>query len=340
MDIGGKINSCLIIAEIAQAHDGSIGLLHSYVDAVANTGVDIIKFQTHIAEAESSAFEPFRVDFSYEDSSRFDYWKRVSLDKSQWAELKQHSEEVGLEFMSSPFSCAAVDLLEELGVKRYKIGSGEVTNHLMLEKIANTGKNVILSSGLSDFNELDAAVAIFMKQDVELTILQCTTKYPTEADDIGLHEICELRQRYQIPVGLSDHSGKIWPSIAAAALGADVIEVHAVFDQRMFGPDSTSSLQMDELTMMTEGVRFIERAMSAAPYKKNDKDIQSLKAIFEKSLAVNVEKRKGDIIELADLEAKKPTGRGISASHFRDVVGKALKRDIKRWDFIGENDIK
>ncbi|MEL6945152.1 MAG: N-acetylneuraminate synthase family protein, partial [Bacteroidota bacterium] len=173
------MKSTFIIAEIAQAHDGSLGILHSYIDALAETGVDAIKFQTHIAEAESSIHEPFRVNFSYEDKTRYDYWARMGFTLEQWKEIKQHCEEVGLEFMSSPFSQAAVDWLEELGVKRYKIGSGEVTNFLMLEKIARTGKPIILSSGMSSFVELDEAVKFIQTFGNDLTILQCTTSYPT-----------------------------------------------------------------------------------------------------------------------------------------------------------------
>jgi len=132
-----------IIAEIAQAHDGSLGTAHAYIDALSKTGVHAIKFQTHIAEAESSIYEPFRVKFSKQDKTRFDYWKRMEFTLEQWKELKAHCNEVGLEFMSSPFSNAAVDVLEEVGVNRYKIGSGEVTNFLLLEKINRILKSLI-----------------------------------------------------------------------------------------------------------------------------------------------------------------------------------------------------
>ena len=328
-----------IIAEIGQAHDGSLGILHSYIDAVSKTGVDAIKFQTHIAEAESSQFEPFRVKFSYEDETRYGYWRRVSFNKSQWLEIKHHCDEVGLEFMSSPFSCAAVDLLEEIGMQRYKIGSGEVTDHLMLEKIAATGKQVILSSGMADFAELDEAVSLLQKRGCPVTLLQCVTKYPAMAEDIGLPLLETLRQRYEVPVGLSDHSGKVWPSVAAIALGAEVVEVHTIFDRKMFGPDSTSSLELNELASMVEGVRFIEKAMAATVTKNHDYRIQSLKSMFEKGLAINVDKRAGETIEIGDLESKKPANHGISASKFREVVGKRLTRDLKRWDFIGEDDV-
>ena len=140
----------MIIAEIAQAHDGSVGILHSYIEALATTGVDAVKFQTHIAEAESSEFETFRIPFSYVDKTRFDYWQRMELTCDQWIEVREHCHKAGMKFISSPFSCKAVDLLEEAGVDSYKIGSGEVNNHLLLEKIGLTGKPVILSSGMSN----------------------------------------------------------------------------------------------------------------------------------------------------------------------------------------------
>ena len=162
-----------IIVEIGQAHDGSLGILHSYIDALSKTGIDAIKFQTHIADAESSPQEPFRVNFSYEDKTRFDYWKRMEFTFEQWLEIKKHCDEVGLEFISSPFSIAAVDLLEKINVKKYKIGSGEVTNYLMLDKIAKTGKDIILSSGMSSFNELDDVFKFLSAYNKKISVLQC-----------------------------------------------------------------------------------------------------------------------------------------------------------------------
>ena len=148
----------MIIAKIGQTHDGSLGILHSYIDALAPIGIDAIKFQTHIAEAESSPYEQFRIAFSYVDKTRYDYWKRMELTLEKWIEVKAHCDSVGLQFISSPFSCAAVDLLEKVGIHQYKVGSGEINNHLLLQKIAETGKPVILSSGMSNLQELDCAI--------------------------------------------------------------------------------------------------------------------------------------------------------------------------------------
>ena len=334
------MHKTFLIAEIGQAHEGSLGILHSYIDAVATTGVDAIKFQTHIAEAESSIHEPFRVKFSYEDDTRFDYWHRMGFTKEQWVGIKKHCDEVGLEFMSSPFSQAAVDLLEEIGIKRYKIGSGEVTNFLMLEKIAKTGKPIIISSGMSSFEELDRSVEFIQSFGNDLSIVQCTTAYPTPHDRLGLNVIAELKQRYpSVKIGLSEHTGEIYAGIAATALGAELLEFHAVFDKRMFGPDATSSLEIDQITEMVKGVRAIEDSLNN-PIDKNDlTNYQGLKKIFEKTLAVNKDLPKGHQIQFDDLEAKKPANLGISATNFKTVIGKELSRDLKKWDFLTEEDL-
>ena len=331
--------STYIIAEVGQAHDGSLGILHSYIDAVSQTGADAIKFQTHIAEAESSKFEPFRVNFSYEDSTRYDYWKRMSFTIEQWKEVKAHCEDVNLEFISSPFSVAAVELLEELGVEKYKIGSGEVSNHLMLDLIGSTGKEVILSSGMSSYDELDKAVNILTKHGCVTSVLQCTTKYPTFPKDIGLNVLRELANRYDIPVGLSDHSGTIYPSIAAVALGASIIEAHVVFDKRMFGPDSASSLTIDEFKNMVSGVRAVNEMLDNPVDKNNNHEFASTKNIFEKSLAINKPIKKGHVISFSDLEAKKPSGFGIPAEHYKKVLGKSINRDLSQWEFLSEGDM-
>ena len=328
-----------IIAEIGQAHDGSLGILHSYIDSLANTGIDAIKFQTHIADAESSSKEPFRVNFSYVDKRRFDYWKRMEFSLSQWKDIKVHCEEKGLEFMSSPFSMAAVDLLEEVDVKKYKIGSGEVTNFLMLEKIAKTEKDIILSSGMSSFEELDNVFDFLKPFNNKLSILQCTTEFPSSSESLGLNVISELKERYKIPVGLSDHSGKIYASLAAASLGAEILEFHAVFDRRIFGPDSKSSLEIDEIKQLVEGVNYISSALTSPIDKTSNSKFVDLKRIFEKSLAVNKKKIRGEVIKFEDLEAKKPSGQGIAATNYKDVLGKKLLVDLDQWDFINEKDL-
>ena len=327
-----------LIAEIGQAHEGSLGILHSYIDAVASTGVHAIKFQMHIAEAESSSYELFRVKFSYEDKTRYDYWKRMEFTLQQWKELKSHCDEVGLDFICSPFSNLAVDWLEEIGVQYYKIGSGEVNNLLLLEKISKTKKPVIISSGMSSFSELDKTVSFLKERKVDFSILQCTTSYPTQPEEFGFNVINELKERYQVNVGFSDHSAKIATNIAAVAFGAEILEFHVVFDRNMFGPDAKSSLTISEVSKMVTDVNEIHKAL-LSPINKNDNSLfLALKSIFEKSLAINKSLPKGHCLTFDDLEAKKPKGYGIDAQRFQEVIGKALNKEMKQWDFLNEDD--
>lgn len=329
-----------IIAEIGQAHDGSLGILHSYIDAVAQTGVDAIKFQTHIAAAESSLHEPFRVKFSYVDKTRYDYWQRMSFGEDEWRGIKAHCDQVGLEFMSSPFSNEAVDLLERIGITRYKVGSGEVSNSLLLERLSQTGKPVILSSGMSSFDELDAAVAFLQGRGTQVAVMQCTTSYPTPAERLGLNVIGELQHRYGLSTGLSDHSGTPFPGIAATALGAELVEVHVVFDKRMFGPDSRSSLTVDQLSQMVKGIRMIDTSLNYPIDKDDLAPYKELKEIFEKSLAVNKHLPAGYQLGFEDLEAKKPAGYGIAARNWQQVIGQRLKHPLPQWAFLNAEDLE
>ena len=328
-----------IIAEIAQAHDGSLGIAHSYIDALAGAGVHAVKFQTHIANAESSIHEPFRVKFSYEDATRFDYWKRMEFTAEQWAGIKSHCEEKGLEFISSPFSCAAVDLLEKLGVKKYKIGSGEVSNLLMLEKIALTGKEIILSSGMSSLSELDSTINFLKPFGNTVSVLQCTTAYPTVAGQWGLDLIPVLKERYHLPTGFSDHSGDIYASLAATAMGAEIIEFHSVFDKNMFGPDAKASLTIDQIKNVVKGINEITTDLQKKTNKESSDAFADLKKIFQKSLAVNKNLEAGHIISFDDLETKKPAGYGIDAKDFKNIIGKILKQKKSAQDFLNYNDL-
>jgi N,N'-diacetyllegionaminate synthase len=327
-----------IIAEIGQAHDGSLGIAHSYIDALAETGVDAIKFQTHIAEAESSEYEEFRVNFSFQDVTRFDYWKRMEFSLEQWIGLKRHCDDVGVEFISSPFSCAAVDLLEKIGVNKFKIGSGEVNNKLIIDKICQTEKEIYISSGMSSYNEIDQAIKWISYYGNKYSLFQCTTNYPTIPSEWGLNIISEMQDRYAVPIGFSDHSGDIFASLSAVTLGADLLEFHVVFDKKMFGPDAKASLTIDETKQLVTGVRNIEKALENKVDKNENSHFCDIKIIFGKSLCVNKNLKKGDIIKFDDLEAKKPANKGISASMYDQVLGKTTKRNLEKWEFLNLND--
>jgi N-acetylneuraminate synthase len=263
----------------------------------------------------------------------------MEFEPYQWSGLKKHCEECGLEFMASVFSNAAVDLLEKLGVKRYKIGSGEVSNLLLLDKIAYTGKPVILSSGMSSYEELDRAVELLKKHNCYYSILQCTTAYPTKPEQWGLNVISELKERYGVHVGFSDHSGDLYACLAASVLGAEIIEFHVTFDKKMFGPDSPASLTINQAKVLVDGVRQISTALNNSVIKDETTQFSDLKEMFEKSLAVNRDLKAGSEITTEVLEAKKPRGYGIQASEFKTVVGRKMKTDLKAWSFLKPEDL-
>jgi N,N'-diacetyllegionaminate synthase len=327
-----------VVAEVAQGHEGSLGLAHAHVDAAADAGADAVKFQTHIAEAESTRDEQFRVRFSGQDATRFDYWRRMEFTEDEWAGLARHAQDRGIEFFSSPFSLEAVDLLERIGVPAWKVGSGEVSNTALLDRMATTGLPVILSTGLSHYGELDAAVELLRGRS-PVAILQCTSAYPVAPEQIGLNVIGELLDRYDCPVGLSDHSGTIYPSIAAVALGASVLEVHLTLSRRMFGPDVTSSVTPDELTQLVAGVRMVAAAL-ASPVDKDEaaRSSTELRELFGRSVAPSRALAAGTVLAARDLALKKP-GTGIPADRLPALVGRTLRRAVGPDELLREEDL-
>jgi N-acetylneuraminate synthase len=339
-DILDIINDrCLIVGEVAQAHDGSLGTAHAYIDALANAGADAVKFQTHIAAAESTPGEPWRVKFSPQDASRYDYWKRMEFAEEQWRGLAEQARDCGLLFLSSPFSLEAVDLLERVGVPAWKVGAGETTNLPMLERMARTGKPVILSSGMSTWAELDAAVECVRKHDAPVAVLQCTTSYPCPPEKLGLNVIAELRERYSCPIGLSDHSGTIYAGLAAVTLGANILEVHVTFSHECFGPDVIASVTTGELRQLVEGIRFIEKA-KANPVDKEAlaAELGALRQTFTKSIVARVDLQPGATLREEDLAIKKP-GTGIPAARLREVIGRRLLAAVKADQLLRESDL-
>jgi N,N'-diacetyllegionaminate synthase len=328
-----------IIAEVGMAHDGSLGTAHAYIDALAGMGVDAVKFQVHIAEAESSTLEPFRVEFSYQDENRMDYWNRTAFTAAQWKTLKLHCEMQNMEFIATPFSKAAVDLLISLGVNKFKISSGDANNLLLIKHISDTQKEIILSSGMSTLQELDESMALLSGQNTKVSLLQCTTAYPTLPEQWGVNVIDLYKNRYGIPVGFSDHSGDVFACLAATALGADILEFHIVFDKRIFGPDTSSSIPVAQVPSLVNGIKQIFRARQNPVVKDDTVRCEGMKKIFEKSLAINKPLVRGQQITFEDLEGKKPADLGIPARDYEKVVGKKLVRNMKQWEFLHDDDL-
>jgi N,N'-diacetyllegionaminate synthase len=331
---------CLIIGEVAQSHDGSLGQAHAFIDAIASAGADAVKFQTHIAHAESTRAEPWRLKFSRQDDSRYAYWERMEFTAEQWAGLKEHADERGLLFLSSPFSLPAVELLDKIGMNVWKIASGEVGNTVLLKRILENRQPVILSSGLSDWSELDEAVSEIRASKTDYAVLQCTSAYPCPPEKIGLNLIEELQYRYYCPVGLSDHSGQIYASLAAVARGAEVLEVHVALSREMFGPDVAASVTTAELKQLVEGVRQIEK-MLANPVDKHASaaELAELRRNFTKSIYAAEELAAGTILTGRHLILKKP-GIGIPAGQMQNLIGQKLVRSLHADELVLLADIE
>lgn len=334
-----RVRPCLIVAEVAQAHDGSLGMAHAYIDAIAAAGAGAVKFQTHIAVAESTPIEPWRVKFSQQDATRYDYWKRMEFTEEQWRGLRKHADEKGLQFLSSPFSVEAVELLTRVGVAAWKVASGELSNTTMFERILATELPVILSSGMSPFSEIDAAVARVKARKLPLTVLQCTSLYPCPPEKIGLNLIPVFRERYGCAAGLSDHSGTIYPGLAAAALGIEVLEVHVTLSREMFGPDVPVSLTTTELRQLVDGVRFIEQ-MNTHPLDKDALalEMQPLRDLFTRSIVARVDLPAGTVLRQEHLTLKKP-GTGLSPDKLQLVLGRVIKAAVRADEQILEKDM-
>jgi N-acetylneuraminate synthase len=335
-----KAGRVLIIGEVGLAHDGSLGYAHAFIDEVARAGADAVKFQTHIAEAESTPAEPFRVNFSREDATRYEYWKRMEFTETQWQGLADHARESGLVFLSSPFSREAVDLLTRVGMTMWKVPSGEIGNLPLIDAMIATGRPMLLSSGMSDLEELDQAAERVRRAGLRLVVLQCTTAYPCPPEKIGLNLIPVFRERYQSMVGLSDHSGTIYPGIAAATLGADVVEVHVTMSRGMFGPDVPASVTMEELRQLVDGIRFVER-IRAHPVAKDEiaREMAPLHDIFTKSLVAKEPLPAGTVLTEAHLALKKP-GTGIPAARLAEVVGRRLRRSLATDEQLRVDDVE
>jgi N,N'-diacetyllegionaminate synthase len=325
-----------VIAEVGSVHDGSFGNAQRLIDVAVSCGADAVKFQTHLPAAETLRDAPMPSYFKGEP--RFEYFARTGFSLDQWKKLAQHAAAGGIEFMSSPFSAEAVDMLEDIGISRYKIPSGEVSNLPMLEVIAKTGKPVFLSSGMSSWAELDAAVATIRRHHNKLWVMQCTSSYPCPPEHVGLNVLGEMKARWDVPVGYSDHAMENNACLAAVALGATVVEKHLTFSRAMYGSDAKHSAEPAQFMSLVKGIREIT-AMLENPVDKNDLSaFREMKEIFEKSVVSTRDIAAGSVITLEMLGIKKP-GSGIPAARLNEVVGSVAKVDIKSDSLIREADL-
>lgn len=337
----GRHSRPFIVAEVAQTHDGSLGSAFAFVDVAKECGADAIKFQTHIASEESTAAEPWRVRFSRQDETRYDYWRRMEFTHAQWGELKAHCDTRRIVFMSSPFSIKACEWLKQLQMPVWKVASGEVHNSQLLSWILQTGDPVILSSGLSLVDETRALTHRLLDKGVDLALLHCTTRYPTPPEQVGLNILQDFAREFaHIPVGLSDHSGTIHPAVVASYLGASIIEVHLTLHPRMFGPDVSSSLTPEQLTELVRATDMAWR-MRQHPVDKAEQlgGLAKERNIFGRSLVAARDIAAGERIDEAALAFKKPGG-GLNYDQRDLLLGRSARLPLPRDQAIGVDDVE
>ncbi len=330
-----------VIAEVAQSHEGSLGQAMAFIDVAAECGVQAVKFQTHIATEESTVHEPWRVPFSQQDASRYDYWRRMEFTLEQWALIKRHAERRGLVFLSSPFSVRACEWLASLGMEAWKIASGEVHNPEILQWVGRTGQPVLMSGGLSDIQRLLEASAELERGGSQVALLHCTSRYPTPPEEVGMNRFQALMSAaFPRPVGLSDHSASTVPGVVAAYLGASLIEVHLTLHERMFGPDVPSSLTPDGLKRLVEEVRFAwSMRIHPVDETKRLEDLGYDPGIFGRSLVAARSLPVGHRLTREDLAYKKPGG-GLGYEAMKQLPGRVLIRALEKdhrleWEDVG-----
>jgi N,N'-diacetyllegionaminate synthase len=324
----------LVIAEIGNNHDGSIKQAEAMVRAASECGADAVKFQTHIAEAEMLPSTPTPPHF---DEPRYSFTQRMELDLDAQLHLKALAEECGMLFLSSPFSVAAVELLERVEVPAYKVASGEVTNPPLLEAVAATGRPVLISSGMSGLEDLEAALEVLRGGGCPVVLMQCTSTYPCPPEKVHLRAMVAMRERFKCPVGLSDHTDDIYTSIAAVALGAVCVEKHFTLSRRLYGPDHHASLEPDALRRLVDGVRQVEAALGS-PEKERQAEHDAVRATFEKSIVTAVPVPAGATLERAMVTTKRP-GTGIPAARISSVIGRRAVRALESNVLVEEGDL-
>ena len=324
-----------IIAEIGSVHNGSLQFAKNLIKYAAKSGADIVKFQMHIAEYETLKNAPSPKYFNKED--RYNYFKRTAFNFNQWKIIKSTCQKYGVEFLCSPFSLEAVDLLEKLKVKKYKIPSGELTNIPLLEKVVRTKKPILLSTGMSNFNEINQAYNICKNND--LTIMQCSSLYPCPEKSAGLNVIQIFKKKYKCKLGYSDHTLNHASGIIAAYLGVEYIEKHFTTSKKLYGSDAKFSMEPEDFKNFCNEIKN-SVIISKNKVNKNDiKKYKNMKKIFEKSVVAKKFIIKGNKIKIDDLAFKKP-GNGIQTKYYKKIINRVAKANIKEDELIKWGKIK
>lgn len=330
------MSEIFIIAEAGVNHNGDVKLAKKLVDAAKRAGADAVKFQTFKAEylvSKVAQKADYQKQATQSDESQLEMLKKLELSFGDFKELKKYCKEKGIVFLSTPFDFDSIDFLESLEMPIYKIPSGEITNLPYLMKIAKTGKPVIISTGMSDLDEVGLALEVLRDNGAgTITLLHCNTQYPTPFEDANLKAMLTLKERFGFAVGYSDHTLGIEVSLAATALGAKVIEKHFTLDKNMEGPDHKSSLDPQELKVLVTSIRNIEVALGDG-IKRVSKSENPNKEAARKSIVAKRDIVKGEIFTVDNLTVKRP-GHGISPVKWFEVLGSKAARDFSEDELI------
>jgi N,N'-diacetyllegionaminate synthase len=321
-----------VIAEIGNTHEGSVGIAFSMIDMAVASGADLVKFQFHLSEFESTAFEKFRTNNFKQDRTRKDYWDRVSFTLDQWKLIKDYCDAKGIEFLCSPFSYEAARFLSENNlVKRWKIGSGEVTNFQLLSYVFGTGLEVLISTGLANESDLTKLIE-FIKKNYkinQMVLMHCVSQYPTPLKNSSINLINYYADKFKVRVGHSDHSGTIAAPFFALTYDIEFLEIHITPNKLFFGPDTSSSLAPDEFLKVTN-FRDDLHLMKQSKLSRDQLFKMSKKTayIFRKSIYWEASLKKGIKIKKSNIVVRKPWAE-IDASELKSVIGKTLVRDVE-----------
>lgn len=325
-----------IIAEAGVNHNGDINIAKRLVDVAKDVGVDAIKFQTFISEKVVSINAP-KAEYQNKNTSsketQLDMVKKLELSFDEFIELNEYCKQKNIEFLSTAFDFDSIDFLSGLNMKRWKVPSGDITNLPYLIKIAKLEKPIILSTGMSTMEDIESAILILKENgSQEITILHCTTEYPTPFSDVNLKAMNTIKNEFELPVGYSDHTKGIEVPIAAVSLGATVIEKHFTLDRMMEGPDHKASLEPNELKAMVDGIRNIEVALGDGEKRIAESERKNM-SIARKSIIAKVNIEKGEVLTEKNLTVKRP-GNGISPMNWYQVIGKKAVKDFKEDELI------
>lgn len=328
----------LIIAEAGVNHNGDLKLAHQLIDVAAKAGADMVKFQTFKAEdlvTTTASKADYQKKMTDAEESQYEMLRRLELTPEMHEELIDHCDSIGIQFFSTAFDLESIGFLVEIGLDQFKIPSGEITNLPYLRRVGSYGKPVIVSTGMACLSEIEAAIEVLEQAGTpreRITVLHCTTEYPTPMEDVNLRAMATIRDAFGVTVGYSDHTSGIEVAIAAVALGATVIEKHFTLSRDLPGPDHKASLEPDELTAMVSAIRNIERALGVARKRASSSEAKN-KLMARKSLVAACAIQKGEVFSESNLTVKRP-GTGISPMRWDEVLGRKAPRNFLPDDLI------